>query len=132
MRITVLALAALVATGCMGRGASVGKITRISATSLEISISAAGTDGPTKLWTLSCPGGGTLPRPTRACSRLEAVDKPFAPVPRNVACTAIYGGPQVADVRGRFHGRAVNAHFTRTDGCQINRWNKVRFLFPGT
>jgi hypothetical protein len=108
-----------------------GKVTKVSTTSLEISISAGGKDGPTKLWTLSCPGGGTLPQPTRACSRLDAVDKPFAPVPRDVACTEVYGGPQIADVSGRFHGRPVNAHFTRTDGCQIARWNKVRFLFPG-
>ena len=116
----------------MGRAASSGKATKVSTTSLEISISAGGKDGPTKLWTLSCPRGGTLPQPTRACSRLDAVDKPFAPVPKNVACTEVYGGPQVADVSGRFHGRPVNAHFTRTDGCQINRWNKFRFLFPGT
>ena len=95
-------------------------------------MSLGGTDAPTTLWTLRCPSGGTLPHPARACERLAAIDKPFAPVPRNVACTEIYGGPQVAEVRGTFRGHKVNARFTRTDGCEIARWNKVRFLFPGS
>jgi hypothetical protein len=82
------------------------------------------------LWTLRCPAGGTLPRPPRACKRLDAIDHPFAPVPNGLACTQIYGDPQVAEVRGTFHGRPVNARFTRADGCEINRWNRVRFLFP--
>lgn len=127
----VLALAALVATGCMGRASSTGS-SRASATSLEISVSSGAKDGPSKLWTLRCPAGGTLPQPSQACRLLDGLDKPFAPVPKNVACTEIYGGPQVADVSGTFRGRRVNAHFSRTDGCEINRWNKVRFLFPGT
>jgi len=56
--------------------------------------------------------------------------RPFRPVPADTACTEIYGGPHVAEVRGRFRGRRVSAQFTRTDGCQIERWNRVRFLFP--
>jgi hypothetical protein len=55
---------------------------------------------------------------------------PFAPVPKNVACTEIYGGPQVARVRGVFRGRRVRAGFDRTNGCEIARWNRVAFLFP--
>jgi hypothetical protein len=102
-----------------------------SSTQLEISISLAGKGAPTKLWTLNCPVGGTLPNPARACRRLEALDDPFAPVPKNAACTAIYGGPQLADVRGTFRGRSINAHFARGNGCEIARWNRVRFLFPG-
>jgi hypothetical protein len=101
-----------------------------SSTQLEISISLGGKDAPAKLWTLNCPVGGTLPNPTRACRRLEALDDPFAPVPKRAACTAIYGGPQLADVRGTFRGRSVNAHFARGNGCEIARWNRVRFLFP--
>jgi len=131
VRAAVLAVALLVATGCASRGTSSGhgKAAAISA-SLAISVSLGRTEAPTKLWTLHCPPGGTLPHPARACERLAAIDKPFAPVPRNVACTEIYGGPQVAEVRGTFRGRKVNARFTRTDGCEIARWNKVRFLFP--
>jgi hypothetical protein len=128
-RVVILALAALAATGCMGR--STGDGGKPTSTRLEISISLGGRDAPTKLWTLNCPVGGTLPEPARACRRLEALDDPFAPVPKSAACTAIYGGPQIAEVRGSFRGRSINAHFARGNGCEIVRWNRVRFLFPG-
>jgi Tol biopolymer transport system component len=82
-------------------------------------------------WTLACqPARGTLPGAGRACRRLLALRRPFRPVPRDAVCTEIYGGPQVAEVRGRLRGRRVAGRFTRTDGCQIERWNRVRFLFP--
>jgi hypothetical protein len=92
-------------------------------------------DGPeaggARVWFLRCgPVGGTLPRRSEACRRLAAVKRPFAPVPKEMACTAIYGGPQVARVAGTFRGRRVFATFRRTDGCEIARWNRVRFLFP--
>ena len=84
-----------------------------------------------KTWRLRCgPAGGTLPRAATACRRLAAVERPFAPVPKDVGCTAIYGGPQVARVTGTFERRRVWATFKRTDGCEIGRWNRVRFLFP--
>jgi hypothetical protein len=127
MRIAALALAALVATGCMSRSASGdGEAGR---TELEISVTPGG-EAPTKVWTLRCPSGGTLPNPDDACRRLLRLRNPFAPVPKGVSCTAIYGGPQEAEVRGVFRGRRVNARFNRGDGCQIARWDKVRFLFP--
>jgi Subtilisin inhibitor-like len=82
-------------------------------------------------WTLRCgPVGGTLPRRKRACARLLALRRPFRGVPRGAACTEIYGGPQLAEVRGSLKSRRVMARFARTDGCQIERWNRVRFLFP--
>jgi hypothetical protein len=128
VKVAVLALAALAVTGCMGRSVSGGG--SAGATSLEISISLGAKDSPTKVWTLRCPTGGTLPKAAQACSRLDRLDGPFAPVPKDVACTEVYGGPQVAEVRGTFQGKPVNTRFTRTDGCQIARWNRVRFLFP--
>jgi hypothetical protein len=51
-------------------------------------------------------------------------------VPATVACTQIYGGPQTALVTGEFRGRRVRATFNRKNGCEIARWNAVRFLFP--
>jgi hypothetical protein len=44
-------------------------------------------------------------------------------------CTAIYGGPQIARVRGTFEGHTVRATFNRVGGCEIDRWNRVSFLF---
>lgn len=133
MKLAVLALAALAVTGCMGRSAtSTVSAARVSSTALTISISAGKSDQLTKTWTLTCPDQGTLPHADRACQRLAAIKKPFAPVPKTAACTEVYGGPQVAEVRGRFRGRKVVARFTRTNGCEIARWNRVRFLFPNT
>jgi hypothetical protein len=103
----------------------------LASTSLHIGVSNTG-DLMAKEYTLRCnPVGGTLPHRAAACRKLAGLKAPFAPVPKNVACTEIYGGPQVALVTGRFRGRSVRAAFNRRDGCQIERWNRVAFLFPG-
>jgi hypothetical protein len=130
VRLAVLGFVLLLATGCMSRSTSEGDGGSES-TSLEISVTPGG-EAPTKVWTLRCPEGGTLPDAAEACSKLESLDDPFAPVPKDVACTQIYGGPQEADVRGVFRGRPVEAHFDRGNGCEIARWDKLQFLFPGT
>jgi hypothetical protein len=78
------------------------------------------------VWTLRCnPSGGSLPQPKRACERIASGAKLFAPVPRGIACTQIYGGPQKARVVGTVLGMRVWATFTRTDGCQIGRWQRL-------
>jgi hypothetical protein len=52
------------------------------------------------------------------------------PLPADSICTQIYGGPQKARVRGRLDGRPVDARFSRVNGCEIHRWDQLRFLFP--
>ena len=133
-RVVVLVLAAAAVTGCGGRSASSGSSTaNVGSTTLEISISnGGGKDTLTKMWTLTCPAGGTLPDAEQACRNLERLDDPFGPVPKSVACTEVYGGPQVAEVHGTFRDKPVNTRFSRTNGCEIARWNRVRFLFPDT
>lgn len=102
----------------------------LASTSLHISISNTG-DLTAKRYTLRCnPVGGSLPHRVDACRRLARLEAPFAPTPQNVACIQIYGGPQVALVTGRFRGRSVRASFNRRDGCEIDRWSRVAFLFP--
>ena len=135
MRAAVLALVALAATGCMSRDADrSGSATTTAAspanTKLEISLSIGGSEAPTKTWTLECPDGGTLPHPDQACAKLAVMDDPFAPVPKDKACTQVFGGPEVADVTGTFRGKPVTAHFNKGNGCEIARWNSVEFLFP--
>jgi hypothetical protein len=84
-------------------------------------------------WSLRCgPAAGTLTRPARACRLLQGLRDPFAPVPPDQVCTQIYGGPQVALVRGTFLGRRIWTYFKRNDGCQADRWNRVTFLFPAS
>jgi len=126
MKAIAVALAAIAAGGCMNETSRIGAGT----TRLEISVSIRGSESLTRVWTLGCTGKSTLPDPERACRRLSALKDPFAPVPEGVACTQVYGGPQVADVRGTFRGDPVSAKFSRENGCEIARWNRVRFLFP--
>ncbi len=92
------------------------------AAALTITVWPQGPDGPSHTRVLRCPGHTD-------CARLARVQDPFAPVPPGTACTEIYGGPQVALVRGTFRGHRVWARFRRSDGCQIQRWDRVAFLF---
>ena len=82
-----------------------------------------------RTWTLSCnPARGTLPDRTNACRRLLATRRPFRATPKDAACTQIYGGPALAYVRGTFRGAPVARWFNRKNGCEIERWERVRFL----
>ena len=106
----------------------------LASTSLHIAVWPNGKGQPPKRsYTLTCaPVRGTLPHRVAACRRLAQLRTPFAGVPKNMACTEIYGGPQEAFVTGRFRGALVHVRFNRRDGCQIERWNRVAFLFPAT
>ena len=106
----------------------------LASTSLQVTVWPNGPDHtPKRSYTLKCaPLGGTLPRRAAACRQLARLKTPFAPTPKNMACTEIYGGPQEALVAGRLRGALVRARFNRRDGCEIARWNRVAFLFPAT
>ena len=96
-----------------------------SGTSLTITVTE-GPDAQPQTWTLTCdPVGGTHPDAAAACAALAAVEDPFKPVDKNMACTEIYGGPQTATVEGTYRGTAVNASFNRTNGCEISRWDAI-------
>jgi hypothetical protein len=101
------------------------------ALSLTITVWPEGRPGPAHSWTLGCsPVRGTLPERAEACRRLAGLRNPFAPVAPDTFCTQVYGGPQVALVRGTFRGHRVWTYFRRRDGCEIARWKRVKFLFP--
>jgi hypothetical protein len=104
-----------------------------ASTSLNVTVWPNGQGEPPKrVYTLRCnPLGGTLPKRAEACAKLARMTRPFAPTPKDVACTEIYGGPQQALITGRLRGYTVRASFSRRNGCEIARWNRVRFLFPG-
>jgi Subtilisin inhibitor-like len=103
----------------------------VASTSLHITVWPQGPDAAKRTWTLQCaPLGGTLPHRATACRRLASLERPFRNVPKDVVCTQIYGGPQTALVTGRLEARRVRATFNRRNGCEIDRWNRVRFLFP--
>jgi len=109
-----------------------GASPNVSSARLTVTVWPQGREtGPATTWTLRCgPPGGTHPSRAGACRRLDMLRRPFAPVPRGVGCTQIYGGPEEAFVRGRFRGRRVWANFDLRNGCEIARWKRLRPLLP--
>ena len=103
------------------------------ATDLRIEVWSEGRGGrPTRTFTLRCdPPGGNLRDAAAACRRLAALRNPFAPLPKDVVCTQIYGGPQEALITGRHRGRQVGVLLSLRDGCEIDRWRRLAFLTPG-
>jgi hypothetical protein len=125
VRLAAVLVVAAIAVGCAGDG---GGEAEGPSTDLRISVSETGS-GSTFTTTVTCTEDVTTSAET--CRRLAALDhEAFAPVPPNTACAEIYGGPQVAEVRGMLEGGSVDATFNRTDACEIARWNRVSFLFP--
>jgi hypothetical protein len=94
------------------------------ATELTVTVWPNGLDGPKRERRVECPGD-------QVCGELAL--RSFAPVPGNMACTAIYGGPSVAHVTGTLGGKSVDERFSLEDGCQIDRWEENRALLgpPG-
>jgi hypothetical protein len=83
-------------------------------------------------YTLACsPASGTVPHPATACTLLDRRGvRAFAPTPPTTACTDVWGGPAKAWVRGVVRGRAVDARFSMSNGCEVARWNRVRSVVP--
>jgi hypothetical protein len=125
-----LALATAALAACATGSAGTSQAT----TSLTITYWSNGTSaGDPERWTLRCnPARGTLARPAVACRKLaEGGTKLFAPIRKDVACTQIYGGPDVGRVVGTVKGNRVWASFSRSDGCQISRWERLSpWLLP--
>jgi hypothetical protein len=115
----LLALLVLVA-GCGSEGPGSSSKPRYD---LTISYRPAGAEGGEQTATLTCdPDGGTHPDPAKACDALLENEDALKPVPRDVACTEIYGGPQVATISGS----GVQSVFSRSNGCEIARWDALR------
>ena len=100
------------------------------ATELTIAYWPDGRDGPAREATLTCdPAGGTHPQPAEGCEALRANADALAPLPPDLMCTQIYGGPEEAEVAGTLDGEQVQATFSRQNGCEIDRWDRLASLF---
>ena len=85
-----------------------------------------GDGGAAKRSTLHCPAA------TANCRKLAQLPAGwYAPVPEDAACTQVFGGPQTARIHGNYRGRRIWVTFSRKNGCEIARWNRVAFLLPG-
>lgn len=65
----------------------------------------------------------------QACLALADNPAMLAPEKSERVCTSQYGGPETATVKGTVNGKAVSASFSRTDGCQIARWDAANALW---
>ncbi|WP_199423268.1 SSI family serine proteinase inhibitor [Actinotalea solisilvae] len=93
---------------------------------LTITLDETGS-GTSRTLTLTCePPGGDHPDAAAACAALAlAGPTAFEAPPRDEMCTEQYGGPQVATVEGTVDGAPVSARFSRTNGCEIGRWDAL-------
>ncbi len=127
-----LAIGSAILIGGTAAGAPEG-----AETALEIEIQR-GPGLPAERYVLTCdPPGGTVPDPTGACQRLaEAAAQPPegrvlppGPAPqRPMVCAQIYGGPDVARLRGRVRGTPVHVRLTRRDACAISQFDATMRL----
>ncbi|MFC9796939.1 SSI family serine proteinase inhibitor [Streptomyces sp. NPDC127584] len=106
-----------------------------SADRLILTVTHSGTPAADGAVLLTChPAGGTHSAAQAACDRLDELTTwgadPFAPVPPDSLCTMQYGGPATARVTGTWAGRPVDAVFTRSDGCEIARWDSFVPVLP--
>ena len=115
-------LAVLVVAGC-GGGSTDG--VDGPATKVDLTYSAG---GATKTQSLDCIGSAAEQGPS--CALLKKLQASvFEPVPKDTACTMIYGGPETATIEGQIDGKRIDAKFSRTNGCEIDRFTKVEPLF---
>jgi hypothetical protein len=74
---------------------------------------------------------GTVRSPAAACARLQHLGRrAFRPTRPSMACTEIFGGPSTARITGLFLGLPLWVMLSRSNGCEIARWQRVAFLLP--
>jgi len=96
------------------------------ATVLTVTFWPEGRNGPSQEAELTCdPDGGTHMRPAPACKALRANADALPPLPPDSICTQIYGGPEEAEIAGTLDGEEVRATFSRQNGCEIDRWERL-------
>jgi subtilisin inhibitor-like len=124
------ALVVALLTASCGEGEGAEEPAAPPETSIEVTLWPNGSDaGEKSSAVLTCdPPGGSHPSPEEACAALDAQEDALAPVPGDVACTQIFGGPQEAHVAGVVRGHAIDARFSRSNGCEIDRWDRLAAL----
>ncbi|MET0820062.1 MAG: SSI family serine proteinase inhibitor [Aeromicrobium sp.] len=127
----VVALAAIAALSACGSESSDGGgsgTTDAPAAKTSLTIEVTPDEGADpKTYTLTCdPAGGDHPQPRQACDAIATAGASvFEPVPSDAMCTTVFGGPEKATVTGTYEGKDVDASFSRENGCEIDRWEKL-------
>lgn len=83
-------------------------------------------------WTIKCnPAAGTMPKAKTVCKKLLKIANPFAPADPDQMCTEIYGGDDIATVKGTWKGKKISVKYSKINGCEIARWDLLKFLLTG-
>lgn len=115
--VVALGALALLLTACGGDGAgAAGTAPRSGETRLVVRHLDG--DRQVRVTDLGCPSGD------QRCARVVALLPELRPDPDEV-CTQIYGGPERMIVEGVVGGEPVRAEVTRTDGCEIARYDRL-------
>ena len=117
--LALFAVAAL--AGCGGDDPSGGETAPAEGVRLTITVRDDADAEPRTVVVDCAPGDDESPCPTAAKLRPED----FAPTPGDVVCSQQYGGPEEATIEGTIDGAPVSAKVTRTDGCEIARWDRL-------
>ena len=81
--------------------------------------------GPVSTTDLDCAGADAA-----VCARVVRLLPDLRPKPYE-ACTQIYGGPERISVRGTVDGTPVRVEVTRTNGCEIARYEMLDAALKG-
>jgi hypothetical protein len=123
-RIAPALIAAALLAGCGGEEATTPRSAGLA--NLTIRVDEDGAKGaPARELQLTC----DKPADSAACkTAAELTRADLAPTPGDQACTQIFGGPETATITGTLRGDSVDARFSRSDGCEIQRWKQVEPL----
>jgi hypothetical protein len=126
MRRLVPALLAVALLGCGSDEPSPASSGDAPLADLTITVDADGKGGAApQTMKLTC----KAPTDSDACGAAAGVSAAdLAPTAEGKACTQIYGGPETATIKGTIRGDDVDAAFSRSDGCELERWANVEPL----
>ncbi len=127
MRLPALVLiAAAVLAGCGSDDPNPSAPGNDTLAQLVITVDDDGEGGaPARELKLDC----AEPTDSQACGAVAGVSaRDLAPTPPDTACTQIFGGPETATIKGTIRGEPVDATFSRSDGCEVERWKRVEAL----
>ncbi|HYH61686.1 MAG TPA: hypothetical protein VD766_07455 [Solirubrobacterales bacterium] len=89
---------------------------------ITVTLDPDGADGPEAEMSqeVNC-DDGSADAACLAVADLEASD--FDPPSADQACTELFGGPDIATIQGEINGEEVDAELTRSNGCEIERFD---------
>lgn len=80
-------------------------------------------------YSLICQPAPSSKKSKAICSKLLEVRNPFKEVPQDSICSEVFGSSSKASVKGVWAGKKISTNFSQNNGCEIERWEKVSFLF---